>query len=131
MMERCEELILFDFGSRGVYNAFKMGRRWPRVSPEHVGHDSRISTRFSRVSNMEIVLIVLGVAAVGGIGAYFFLFRSRRPKEEPVYHYRCAKCKRKMRYLARQANSKGICPQCKQRFVFPAIPAPTKTGRPK
>jgi DNA-directed RNA polymerase subunit RPC12/RpoP len=73
---------------------------------------------------MEIVLIVLGVAAVGGIGAYVFLLRSRGPKEEVVYYYRCAKCRRKLRYVAKQANSKGMCPMCKQRFVFPAIPSP-------
>jgi DNA-directed RNA polymerase subunit RPC12/RpoP len=69
---------------------------------------------------MEIVLGLVVVLVLGGAGAYFFLLRARAPKEEVFYYYRCANCKRKMRYAAKQANSKGICPQCRQRFVFPA-----------
>jgi hypothetical protein len=75
---------------------------------------------------MEIVLVVVGVALVGGIGLYFYLLRARAPKEETAFYYRCAKCRRKLRYVARQVNSKGMCPMCKQRFVFPPTPLPKK-----
>jgi DNA-directed RNA polymerase subunit RPC12/RpoP len=74
-----------------------------------------------RGGDMEIVLGVVVVLLLGGTGAYFYLLRSRAPKEEVFYYYRCTKCRRKMRYVAKQANSKGMCPQCKQRFVFPAV----------
>jgi DNA-directed RNA polymerase subunit RPC12/RpoP len=70
---------------------------------------------------MEIVIIAAVVVLLGGFGAYVYLLRSRAPKEEEFYYYRCAKCRRKMRYAARQAKSKGMCPQCKERFVFPAV----------
>lgn len=62
-----------------------------------------------------------GVAVIGGV-VWFFFLRSKPPPEEPIYYYHCISCKRKLKYYGRQANSKGMCPRCKQRFVFPAVP---------
>jgi hypothetical protein len=78
---------------------------------------------------MEILWIAVVILALaGGAAAWFYIVRSRAPKEEPVYYYKC-ECKRKLRYFARQVNHKGICPLCRRQFTFPPIPAPAAKGR--
>jgi hypothetical protein len=69
---------------------------------------------------MEIVLVSAVVVAVAGGVGYFVWKQMRKPKEQPVFYYHC-ECKRKLRYEARQANHKGICPVCRRQFTFPAV----------
>jgi|YelNatPaOPRAMG01_1025707.scaffolds.fasta_scaffold181332_1 LPXTG-motif cell wall-anchored protein len=67
-----------------------------------------------------ILLMVFGVAAclVAGV----VLFRRRRSKEDDsFYHFRCPKCQRRLRYLARQVGHKGKCSNCSGEVVFPPI----------
>jgi hypothetical protein len=66
-----------------------------------------------------IAFSVVGVLAAALVGV--FLFRNRPRRQEAVYYYQCTKCNRRLKYRARQVNGKGMCPACKQRFIFPAI----------
>ena len=70
---------------------------------------------------MITVLIILGVGAGLAVGGYLFL-RSRAEPEELYYRFLCPSCGRKLRYRARKAGRPGMCPRCKQRCTFPAVP---------
>jgi hypothetical protein len=69
---------------------------------------------------MEMYLVIAIVLVVAGGGGFFVWKRMQKPKEAPVFYYHC-ECKRKLRYEARQANHKGICPVCRRQFTFPAV----------
>jgi hypothetical protein len=45
--------------------------------------------------------------------------RSRRRIEAEHYHFRCIRCKQRIRFLSTQVGKAGQCRRCKQRFVFP------------
>jgi rRNA maturation endonuclease Nob1 len=68
--------------------------------------------------------IWLGVGAamviMGVVGVVFYL-RSRKPKEEEYYHFRCTNCKRRLRYRARQVGNAGTCNSCGGAVRFPPI----------
>jgi hypothetical protein len=74
---------------------------------------------------MEIVLpIVLCVVIVAmAAGVVYQYLRSRPPKDEARYTFRCPKCRRKFHYRASRAGHRGICPSCRQHFHFPAAGA--------
>jgi LPXTG-motif cell wall-anchored protein len=63
-------------------------------------------------------ILIIGVPLFLAIGVFLFL-RNRAPKEEEIYYLRCPGCKRKLKYLKRQAGHKGACSNCKEQFVFP------------
>jgi len=67
-------------------------------------------------------IILTGIAAIVGVGAY--LFHRARPRKEdaPVYFCRCPHCARKLHYRAERAGRKAKCPGCKQTFTFPVAP---------
>jgi hypothetical protein len=66
---------------------------------------------------------ILGVLFSGG----FFLYRrfKNSAKEEPVYHFSCPGCRRRLKYLARQAGHRGMCSNCKTNLEFP-VPADSR-----
>jgi DNA-directed RNA polymerase subunit RPC12/RpoP len=66
------------------------------------------------------VLLALGGVAVVVAVAWAYL-RFRPPKEEPVYHFRCPGCQRRLRYRARQVGHAGQCPKCGRRLTFPPV----------
>jgi hypothetical protein len=69
-------------------------------------------------------LLVLAAVAVilAGAGGYWFL-RSRRPKaEEPVFHFPCPHCKRRLGYRKQQFGHSGQCPRCRKALTFPSGP---------
>jgi hypothetical protein len=69
---------------------------------------------------MDITIwIGLGLVALVGLGAVFLFLRSRAPKEEPILHFNCPGCGRKLRYKARQAGHSGKCPRCERPLIFP------------
>jgi LPXTG-motif cell wall-anchored protein len=68
----------------------------------------------------DVVFLILGVAVVLGVGGFLFL-RFRRTKEEPMYHFRCPGCRRRLRYRQRQVGHQGGCSNCGQHITFPAI----------
>ena len=57
-------------------------------------------------------------------GANSYILWRRRPSKiiEPIYHFQCPGCRRKLKYRARQVGNQGMCPQCRQRWVFPPVP---------
>lgn len=69
-------------------------------------------------TTVVVILVVLVLAlAVGG-----YLFLRRRPKvDDAVYHFRCPKCKRRLRYQARQVGHKGKCSNCGGDVLFPPV----------
>jgi hypothetical protein len=69
---------------------------------------------------MGIILLVALAVILVGVG--LLLYRSRPAKEEPVHHFNCPNCNRRLRYRGKQAGHHGACPRCKQPFLFPAIP---------
>lgn len=63
-------------------------------------------------------MVFLAFVALVATGLWVFS-RSRQPQEQPVYHFRCTGCKRRLRYRAHQVGKSGMCPRCRQQFVFP------------
>jgi hypothetical protein len=69
------------------------------------------------------IVVILGVVGTSGI----FLYRIRRnsKREEPVYHFNCPGCRRRLKFFARQAGHRGMCANCKTNLEFP-VPAGRK-----
>lgn len=67
-----------------------------------------------------VVIVSLAVVLVLAVGGYFFLHR--RPREDDnFYHFRCPRCKRRLRYLAKQVGHKGKCSNCGGDVLFPPV----------
>lgn len=67
-------------------------------------------------ATIGIVIVVSLVALAGGV---FVWLRSRTPKEEPILHFRCPGCSRRLRFRARQAGNAGRCSHCGRDLKFP------------
>jgi predicted RNA-binding Zn-ribbon protein involved in translation (DUF1610 family) len=67
---------------------------------------------------------ILALVVLAGGGGFLF-FRSRTPKEEPYFHFKCPGCGRKLRYRAKQAGHSGQCRNCNQKLTFPT-PTPAE-----
>jgi hypothetical protein len=78
------------------------------------------------------IWIALGVVVlVVAIGGFLLLRGKGRPKEEPVLHFNCPGCRRRLGYKARQAGHKGQCPKCRRPITFPVVAAkPPSSKRP-
>jgi hypothetical protein len=70
------------------------------------------------------IVAILGVLFVCGFFLYRWLKRSGR--EEPVYHFSCPGCRRRLKFRARQAGHRGMCSNCKTNLEFPV---PAQVGR--
>jgi len=68
------------------------------------------------------IILLVAVALAVVIGGFILLQRSKKPKAEPIYHFQCSGCKRRLKYTARQAGHEGMCPQCRKPLKFPAVP---------
>jgi transcription initiation factor IIE alpha subunit len=68
--------------------------------------------------DITLIFVALGAIAALAVGVFVFL-RGRVKKEDPVYHFRCPKCRRRLRYHARQAGHKGKCSNCGNDVTFP------------
>jgi DNA-directed RNA polymerase subunit RPC12/RpoP len=64
-----------------------------------------------------LLVAVLGIAA----GGYVWWVRRREGPDEETYHFRCTRCRRRLRYVARQVGHKGACSHCGQILTFPPI----------
>jgi len=55
-------------------------------------------------------------------------YRKRRAQVEdlPRFYFSCPKCKRKLRYRARQGGKFAMCPLCHGPIIFPKVPPPEK-----
>ena len=70
---------------------------------------------------MEIALSVAALAlAVCGL-AFWLVRRGRREAEAVVYHFRCPKCRRRLRFQSRQVGHKGECSNCGHAVTFPPV----------
>jgi hypothetical protein len=67
------------------------------------------------------IILVIAVAIVLAVAVFVFI-RSRPAREEPIYHFNCPHCRRKLRYRRKQAGRQGACPRCRQGFLFPMAP---------
>jgi hypothetical protein len=57
-------------------------------------------------------------------------FRRRGLSEDgQFYHFRCCRCKRKLRYEISKVGRMGACPACNQRCIFPDPSAPDPSGK--
>jgi DNA-directed RNA polymerase subunit RPC12/RpoP len=67
-----------------------------------------------------VVLVILGVVAALAVGVFVYL--RGRPKMEEVYsHFRCPKCRRRLRYHSRQVGRKAKCSNCGNDVIFPPL----------
>jgi hypothetical protein len=73
-----------------------------------------------------VIWIIVGVLGLlGTSGIFFYRKRLRSNREEPVYHFNCPGCRRRLKFLARQAGHRGMCANCKTNLEFP-VPAERK-----
>lgn len=70
------------------------------------------------MDNTTLVLAIIGVAMVLGIGVLVYWRRGSRI-DDSFYHFRCPKCKRRLRYQTRQVGHKGKCSNCASEVIFP------------
>jgi hypothetical protein len=76
--------------------------------------------------NATIVIVLLLGAVVGAV--LFLWLRSRPVVEEPLFHFNCPHCQRRLRYRRRQAGHQGACPRCRQTLHFPVNPEKASPG---
>ncbi|HEY7313965.1 MAG TPA: hypothetical protein VH643_31740 [Gemmataceae bacterium] len=67
-----------------------------------------------------LIILIVAVVLVLGVGVILFL-RSRTQPDEGFAHFRCPKCRRRLRYQARQVGHKGKCSNCGGDVLFPPI----------
>ncbi len=68
-----------------------------------------------------VVVVIVAVVIALAIGGFLLWRRRRRPEDETFYHFRCPRCKRRLRYQQRQVSHKGKCSNCGADVVFPPI----------
>jgi hypothetical protein len=69
----------------------------------------------------EIVVAVAAGVLLTAAAAYVWLTRVRVPGQQPVFHFRCPGCLRRLRYQPRQVGHKGKCCYCGSMLTFPPI----------
>jgi predicted RNA-binding Zn-ribbon protein involved in translation (DUF1610 family) len=67
-----------------------------------------------------LVIVVVAVVLVVAVGVVLFM-RGRSKVEERFAHFRCPKCRRRLRYMERQVGHKGKCSNCGNAVIFPPI----------
>jgi prepilin signal peptidase PulO-like enzyme (type II secretory pathway) len=67
---------------------------------------------------LRAALVILGMLAFLGVGA-FALWWARRAPTEKAYYFRCPGCRHKLRGFVRQVGHKGQCQNCREVFTFP------------
>jgi len=71
---------------------------------------------------MDTTVVIVIVGVVAGIAAGAFVVWWRRPRvDDSFYHFRCPKCKRRIRYMVRQVGHKGKCSNCSGDVLFPPV----------
>jgi hypothetical protein len=67
-----------------------------------------------------IVAVVAGLLLVTA-AAYVWFSRLRVRPPEPIFHFRCPSCLRRLRYQPRQVGHKGKCGYCGNILTFPPV----------
>ena len=71
---------------------------------------------------MDLTFPLVGLAVVLAVGVGIYLYLKGRPKQEEMFsHFRCPKCRRRLRYNERQVGHKGKCSNCSNEVIFPPI----------
>jgi hypothetical protein len=73
-----------------------------------------------------IVVGVMVLLALAGVCIWWI--KHRGPTEEPVFHFRCPSCLRRLRYKAKQVGHKGQCSHCKAILTFPPVARSVEKG---
>ena len=71
---------------------------------------------------MTLVMLAAAQAALTQVGGGYLLVRRRgrlRADAATFLHFRCPGCKRRLRFMARQAGHRGQCSHCGHDIVFP------------
>jgi hypothetical protein len=77
-------------------------------------------------TSIAFVLLLAGALAAG----VYLVLRSRRPKLEPMCHFRCPACGQKLRYSANRAGRDALCTRCGRRTTLPSNPQIDGQARP-
>jgi hypothetical protein len=64
-----------------------------------------------------LLIVAVALSATGG----YVLLRARPRQEEPMHHFECPFCRRRLRYRGDRAGHKGMCPLCRKHLVFPVM----------
>ena len=71
---------------------------------------------------MDPTFFVVGLVVVSVLAVGVTLYLRGRPKQEEVFsHFRCPKCRRRLRYNERQVGHKGKCSNCGNEVIFPPL----------
>jgi hypothetical protein len=71
---------------------------------------------------MDTTLLLVSLVVVLVLAVSVFLFLRGRPKQEESFsHFRCPKCRRRLRYQGRQSGRKGECSNCGHPVTFPPL----------
>jgi hypothetical protein len=68
------------------------------------------------------LMVVSGIGAAAAAASVFYVCRTRQPKVEEMYHFRCPSCEQKLRYAASKAGRPAMCTRCTWKGVLPLKP---------
>jgi ribosomal protein S27E len=74
------------------------------------------------METMTVGMLATALTALALIGGGYLLVRHKgrlRAAAASFLHFRCPGCKRRLRFLARQAGHRGECSHCGRELVFP------------
>jgi len=71
---------------------------------------------------MDPTFLVVGLVVVLVLAVGVYMYWQGRPKREEAFsHFRCPKCRRRLRYNERQVGHKGKCSNCGNDVTFPPL----------
>jgi prepilin signal peptidase PulO-like enzyme (type II secretory pathway) len=70
---------------------------------------------------MDTTVIAIGALVIVAIAVGIFVYWRGRPQQtnDEFWHFRCPKCRRRIRYQSRQIGHKGKCSNCNADLNFP------------
>jgi hypothetical protein len=120
------ELVSLDGGLDLALDRLAGAAEPTRLKPDPADAEATVGRRdpaevrgSGRIAMGGTTVALIAAASLFVAGACWWLWR-RSPG--PVYHFRCPGCRHRLRYWAHSVGHRGICPRCRQRFIFPPVP---------